>query len=122
MSWFLDEASELSEEETDEVILEAAKRIKRYGMEMPAIMALESFKPLMFIGGELSRLTLSPFFPIFGSNIDLWGNKLINVFEEKKNVDKLIQLLEQMSRGEYEEDSSVDEVPSEVDSGDEEET
>ena len=122
MSWFLDEASELSEEETDEVILEAAKRIKRYGMEMPAIMALESFKPLMFIGGELSRLTLSPFFPIFGSNIDLWGNKLINVFEEKKNVDKLIQLLEQMSRGEYEEDSSVDEVPSEIDSGDEEET
>ena len=122
MSWFLDEASELSEEETDEVILEAAKRIKRYGMEMPAIMALESFKPLMFIGGELSRLTLSPFFPIFGSNIDLWGNKLINVFEEKKNVDKLIQLLEQMSRGEYEEDSSVDEASSEVDSGDKEET
>ena len=122
MSWFLDEASELSEEETDEVILEAAKRIKRYGMEMPAIMALESFKPLMFIGGELSRLTLSPFFPIFGSNIDLWGNKLINVFEEKKNVDKLIQLLEQMSRGEYDDGSGVDGASSEVDSGDKEET
>ena len=107
MSWFLDEVSELSEEETDEVILETAKRIKQYGMEMPAIMALESFKPLMFVGGELSRLTLSPFFPIFGPNIDLWGNKLINVFEEKKNVDKLILLLEQMSRGEYDDGSEV---------------
>jgi hypothetical protein len=121
MSWFLDDV-ELSEEEVEEVILEAARRIKQYGMEMPAIMALESFKPLMFIGGELTRLTLSPFFPIFGSNIDLWGNKLINVFEEKKNVEKLIQLLEQMSRGEYDDGSGVDEASSEVDSGDEEET
>ena len=107
MSWFLDEVSELSEEEIDEVILEAARRIKQYGMEMPAIMALESFKPLMFIGGELSRLTLSPFFPIFGSKVDLWGQKLIYVFEEKKNVEKLIQLLEQMSRGEYDDGSEV---------------
>jgi len=122
MSWFLDEVSELSEEEIDDVILEAARRIKQYGMEMPAIMALESFKPLMFIGGELSRLTLSPFFPIFGSKVDLWGQKLIYVFEEKKNVEKLIQLLEQMSRGEHEDGSGVDESSSEVDSGDEEET
>ena len=119
MSWFLDDV-EISDEETDEVILETAKRIKRYGMEMPAIMALESLKPLMFVGGELTRLTLSPFFPIFGSNIDLWGNKLINVFEEKKNVDKLVQLLEQMSRGEYDDGSGVDEDLSEIDSGDEE--
>lgn len=122
MSWFLDEVSELSEEEIDDVILEAARRIKQYGMEMPAIMALESFKPLMFIGGELSRLTLSPFFPIFGSKVDLWGQKLIYVFEEKKNVEKLIQLLEQMSRGEHEDGSGVDESSSEVDSGDEEDT
>jgi hypothetical protein len=99
MSWFFDDIVELSDEEVDEIILETAKRIMKYGMEMPAIMALESFKPLMYVGGELTRLTLSPFFPIFGSNVDIWGQKLIYVFEEKKNVDKLIRLLEQMSRG-----------------------
>jgi hypothetical protein len=100
MSWFLDEIIELSEEEVDEIILETAKKIMKYGMEMPAIMALESFKPLMYVGGELTRLTLSPFFPIFGSNVDMWGQKLIYVFEEKKNVDKLIRVLEKLSRGE----------------------
>ena len=100
MSWFLDDIIELSEEEIEEIILKTALRIKQYGMEMPAIMALESFKPLMYVGGELTRLTLSPFFPFFGSNFDIWGNKLIYVFEEKKNVDKLIKVLERLSRGE----------------------
>lgn len=104
MSGFFYGDEELTEEEIDEIILEAAKRIRKYGMEMPAIMALESFKPLMFVGGEMARLTLSPFFPIFGANVDLWGQKLIYVFEEKKNVDKLITLLEKMAQGEYEEE------------------
>ena len=75
---------------------------------MPAIMALESFKPLMYIGGEMTRLALAPFFPFFGANVDMWGQRLITVFEEKENVDKLIQLLEQMSRGEYEDGSGGD--------------
>jgi len=79
---------ELTEEEIDEIILEAAIRIRKYGMEMPAIMALESFKPLMFVGGEMARLTLSPFFPIFGA------------------------LLEKMSTGEYEEEKA-EEAPEE---------
>jgi hypothetical protein len=95
---------ELTEEEIDEIILDTAKRIMKYGMEMPAIMALESFKPLMFVSGEMARLTLAPLFPLFGPNIDLWGQKLIYVFEEKKNVDKLITLLEKMAQGEYEEE------------------
>lgn len=105
MSDFFFGDEELTEEEIDAVILEAALRIRKYGMEMPAIMALESFKPLMFVGGEMARLTLSPFFPIFGANVDLWGQKLIYVFEEKENVEKLVTLLEQMSRGEYEDPS-----------------
>jgi hypothetical protein len=113
MSWFLDETIELSEDEIDEIILETARRIKQYGMEMPAIMALESFKPLVFVGGELTRLTLSPFFPIFGSNFDLWGNKLIYVFEEKKNIDKLVRLLEKMSSGEKIDDPGEEDKGSE---------
>ena len=95
MSGFFTEI-EVPEEEVDAIILETAKRIKKYGMEMPAIMALESLKPLAYVGGELTRLTLSPFFPILGSNIDIWGEKVINVFEDRKNINKLILLLEQM--------------------------
>ena len=113
MSGFFDGDTELSEEEVDEIILETAKRIRKYGMEMPAIMALESFKPLVFVGGELTRLTLSPFFPIFGPNIDIWGQKLIYVFEEKKNVDKLIKVIEDMSTKEAEEEPVEEAEPTE---------
>jgi hypothetical protein len=120
MSWFLDDIVELSEEEVDEIILETAKRIMKYGMEMPAIMALESFKPLMYVGGELTRLTLSPFFPIFGSNVDIWGQKLIYVFEEKKNVDKLIRILEKMSRGKKNDTDESETEASDIDSGESE--
>jgi len=95
MSGFFTEI-EVPEEEVDAIILKTAKRIKKYGMEMPAIMTLESLKPLAYVGGELTRLTLSPFFPMLGPNIDMWGEKVINVFEDRKNIDKLILLLEKM--------------------------
>ena len=94
------EDNELSEEEVDEIILETARRIHKYGMEMVAIMTLESLKPLAYIGGELTRLTLSPFLPILGPEVDRTGENLINVFEDRRNIDKLIDLLEKMTRGE----------------------
>ncbi len=107
MSGFFKE-TEIPEEEVDAIILEAATRIKKYGMEMAAIMTLESLKPLVYVGGELTRLTLSPFFPILGSTMDMWGEKLIDVFEERENIDKLILLLEKMSE---EEDTKPDPDP-----------
>jgi len=103
MSGFYDGDAELTEEEAEKIILEAAKRIRKYGLEVPVIMALESLKPLAFIGGEMARLTLSPFFTVFGPKMDLLGQKLIYIFEDKKNIDKLIDLLEKMARGEYSE-------------------
>ncbi len=101
---------EVPEEEVDAIILETAKRIKKYGMEIAAIMALESLKPLAYVGGELTRLTLSPFFPMLGSNFDMWGEKVINVFEDRKNIDKLILLLEKMSDEEATDPNPVQEI------------
>jgi hypothetical protein len=109
MSGFFKE-TELPQEEVDAIILEAAKRIKRYGMEMAAIMTLESLKPLVYVGGELTRLTLSPFFPVLGSTMDMWGEKLIDVFEERENIDKLILLLEKMSEEDYTEPDPDQEI------------
>jgi hypothetical protein len=93
--------TELSEEEVDEVILSAAQRIKKYGMETPAILTLESVKPLVYVGGELSRIVLTPFLPALGPQYDMLGEKLIYIFEDRKNIEKLIQILEQMAKGEY---------------------
>lgn len=93
---------ELTEEEIDEIIRKAAEKIQQYGMETAAILTLESVKPLVYIGGEMSRLMISPFLPAFGPAANELGENLINVFEERKNVEKLITILEEMARGEYE--------------------
>jgi hypothetical protein len=98
---------ELTEEEVEEIIRKAAERIQQYGMETIAILTLESVKPLVYIGGEMSRLMISPFLPALGPNVNELGENLINVFEERKNVEKLITILEEMARGEY--DKKVDE-------------
>jgi hypothetical protein len=93
---------ELTEEEVDEIIRKTAEKIQQYGMETAAILTLESVKPLVYIGGEMSRLMISPFLPAFGPAANELGENLINVFEERENVEKLITILEQMARGEYE--------------------
>ena len=92
---------ELTEEEVDEIIRKTAERIRQYGMETFAILTLESVKPLVYIGGEMSRLMISPFLPALGPKANELGENLINVFEERKNVEKLITILEEMARGEY---------------------
>jgi hypothetical protein len=98
---------ELTEEEEDEIIRKTAEKIHQYGMETFAILTLESVKPLVYIGGEMSRLMISPFLPALGHNANELGENLINVFEERKNVEKLITILEKMARGEY--DKKADE-------------
>lgn len=92
---------ELTEEEVDEIIRKTAERIQQYGMETFAILILETVKPLVYVGGEMSRLMISPFLPALGSTANELGENLINVFEERKNVEKLITILEEMARGEY---------------------
>ncbi len=92
---------ELTEEEVDEIIRKTAEKIQQYGMETAAILTLESVKPLVYIGGEMSRLMISPFLPAFGPAANELGENLINVFEERENVEKLIIILEKMARGEY---------------------
>jgi len=92
--------AELTEEEVDEVLQSAAKKIKLYGMETVAILTLESMKPLVYVGGELGRVALSPFLPALGPQYNMMGEKLIYVFEDRKNIEKLIQMLEQMIKGE----------------------
>ena len=106
---------ELTEEEVDEIIRKTAERIQQYGMETFAILTLESVKPLVYIGGEMSRLMISPFLPALGPKANELGENLINVFEERKNVEKLITILEKMARGEYDkkEDEQEAEAPEE---------
>jgi len=91
----------LTEEEVDEILHKVAEKIRLYGMETVAILTLESVKPMVYVGGELGRVVLAPFLPALGPQYDALGDKLITIFEDRKNIEKLIQILEQMAKGEY---------------------
>jgi hypothetical protein len=93
---------EVPPEEADRILRLAAEKIHQYGMETIAIMTLETFKPMVFIGGELSRVVIAPFLPALGPDYNLLAEKLLLVFEDRKNIEKLIQMLEAMASGTYE--------------------
>jgi len=93
--------AKLPAEEVDSILQKTAEKIHLYGMETVAILTLESIKPLVYVGGELSRVVLAPFLPALGPDYNTLGDKLIYIFEDRKNIEKLIQILEEMAAGKY---------------------
>lgn len=87
---------EITPEEEEEIIKKAAEKIHQYGMNVAAILMLESFKPLFYIGGQMGRVFVFPFLPVLGDNIEREGEKFFRIFEQRENVEKLILLLEKM--------------------------
>ena len=86
---------ELTPEEIEEVIQEAYKKISEYKMETISILTLESLKPFSYVGGELVRAALSPVMPALGEGLGLTSEKMLQVFEDRENIERLIQLLEE---------------------------
>jgi len=79
-----------TEDEMDETIEKFADLIKQKKMETAAILVLESIKPLAPLGGPLSRIFVSPMLHMMGVNT----RHFINTFEDPKNIERLLQLLE----------------------------
>ncbi len=46
----------------------------------------------------MGRFFISPFFPAFGENIEISGEKFLQIFEKRENVEKLIKAVEELSR------------------------
>jgi len=83
-------------EKEAESIEKTAQWISKFGMEVPAIILLETFKPLAFIAGELANFFLAPFLLLLGDE----GFKFIDWFEKRENIDKFIKRLEENSEKE----------------------
>ena len=96
----------ITPEEEEEMIKKAAEKIHQYGMDVAAILMLESVKPLVFIGGQMGRVFISPFLPVLGDNIEREGEKFFRIFEKRENVEKLILLLEKMEEKPKEEQTT----------------
>jgi len=81
----------LTEEEEEELINNLVNIITKYGMETPAIFFLESYKPVAVIGSYTVLLPSAPFLEIFG----IRGYEYTSLFMKRKNVDRLIEKLEE---------------------------
>lgn len=88
---------ELTTEEEDEIIEWTARELYKYGMETAAILFLESFKPMSRIGSSMGTVFFTPMMPIFGDNTAIRSQKVLKLFEEDKNVERLIVRLEEIA-------------------------
>ncbi len=86
---------ELSEEQTEELLNKAADEILKRKLEVPAILLLQSLKPLTFIGSQ-ATIVFAPFLvPFLGfDNIRNFSKLLMN----RDCVERLTVLLENGSR------------------------
>lgn len=89
---------EVTPEEEAEYIRKAAEKIHQFGMETPAILILESSKPLVWVGGELGRFFVSPFIPVISEDWGVKSEKFLRIFEQRSNVEKLLQMLEDIAK------------------------
>ncbi len=81
----------------NELIEKIAKKVVEIGMEAPAVLALESARPLSFIGSQLGRAMIAPWFGIFGWGAMMKADNYMEVFEDKENVKKLVQRIEELA-------------------------
>jgi len=91
---------EITSEDEEEMIRKIAERVHKYGMDVAAILMIESMKPLTYIGSQMGRFFVSPFLPAFGDELGMSGEKFLQVFERRENVEKLLNILEEMAKEE----------------------
>jgi hypothetical protein len=97
-----------SKEDENEFIEKVHELITKYEMEVPAVLLLESIKPLVWVGGGLLRISLTPFMMFFWKE----GHSFIDTFEKRQNIEKLIKMLEEKHKEEKtrkEKESKVEE-------------
>lgn len=94
---------ELTPEEDERMIDRISEEVVDRGLDAPAIMFLESVKPISFIGSQLGMAFVAPFLMVF------WelGVDYIKFFEKRDNVEKLLRKIEEKSHTREEEKKNV---------------
>lgn len=85
----------IDQKRRDELIDAIANRIEQFGMLVPAIFFLEMNKPLSYIGGQAMHF----FAPIVGVFFGTFEDYAY-FFEDRRNVELLIQKLESLTEKE----------------------
>jgi hypothetical protein len=74
-----------------------AKKVVAAGMETPAILTLQTSKPLSWIGGHMGRVMIAPWFGVFGWDAMHKADAYMALFEDRNNVEKLICRIEELA-------------------------
>lgn len=85
---------DLTEEEEQKLINNIAKIVVDKGLEAPAIMFLETTRPLSFVASQLAIVALGPFQWLFG----LEGPKYTSLFMKKENVSRILDRIDELSK------------------------
>jgi hypothetical protein len=82
---------ELTEEETERLLAKAEQEIRKRKLEVPAILFLESHKPLMYLGSQAAIVFAPMLVPFLGfDNVNDYSRLLSN----RQNIETLIERLE----------------------------
>jgi hypothetical protein len=85
----------LTDEEERKLINNIARLVVDKGLEAPAIMFLEATRPFSFIASQFAILALGPLQWLF----ELEGPKYTGLFMKKENVGRIIERIEELSKG-----------------------
>jgi hypothetical protein len=85
---------DISKERREEIIGNLAQEIVERNLVAPAIMFLETMKPLSFIGSQLMVMA-NPFVQVIFNSKLYW--EITVLLEDRENVDYLIQEIERRS-------------------------
>ncbi|MGI6620786.1 MAG: hypothetical protein ACOX35_04950 [Bacillota bacterium] len=88
----------IDEKRRDEIVEAIAQKAKQYGLAVPAIFFLEMNKPLSYIGGQVMHF-FSPMIGVFFETFEDYAY----FFDDRKNVELLIQRIEAIAMEEEEE-------------------
>ena len=93
---------EVTPDDEDEMIEKIARRVHDSGMNVAAILMMETFKPMSYIGAQMGRFFVSPFLPVLGDDVGINGEKILQIFEKQENIEKLVKAVEALEEEEAE--------------------
>jgi len=92
---YLDPITEgLNEERKNQLIETMTRRVVEHGLIAPAIIFLESVKPLAKVGSYTLILFSAPILGLFGIN----GYELVGFFSDRQNLEQLMRRLEEAAK------------------------
>jgi hypothetical protein len=99
---------ELTPERRKELIDKIATEVVKRGLETPAIMLLETFKPLSFIGAELAIFYLFPYIKAITTSPTV--DEVTALFHDRSAVEDLIKRIEELVEIEKEKERAAKEA------------